>query len=57
VEEGPASDKIVETADAYDVDLIVLGAHGYGPVEKYYVGTTTDKFLMKVARPLLTVKI
>jgi nucleotide-binding universal stress UspA family protein len=57
VEEGPASDKIVETADAYDVDLIVLGAHGYGPVEKYYVGTTTDKVLMKVARPLLTVKI
>jgi nucleotide-binding universal stress UspA family protein len=57
VEEGPASDKIAEAAEAYDVDLVVLGAHGYGPVQKYFVGTTTDKVLTRVARPLLTVKI
>jgi nucleotide-binding universal stress UspA family protein len=57
VEEGPASEKIAECADSYDVDLVVLGAHGYGPVQKHFVGTTTDKILSKVSRPLLTVKI
>jgi len=57
VEEGLASDKIAECANAYDVDLVVLGAHGYGPVQKHFVGTTTDKVLTKVSRPLLTVKI
>jgi nucleotide-binding universal stress UspA family protein len=57
VEEGPASEKILECADAYDVDLLVMGAHGYGPVQKHFVGTTTDKVLAKVSAPLLTVKI
>lgn len=35
VEEGPVSDKIAECAGAYDVDLVILGAHGYGSVEKH----------------------
>jgi nucleotide-binding universal stress UspA family protein len=57
VEEGPVSDKIAECADAYDVNLVILGAHGYGPVEKHFVGTITNKVLTKVSRPILTVKI
>jgi nucleotide-binding universal stress UspA family protein len=57
VEEGPVSDKIAECAEAYDVDLIILGAHGYGPVEKHFVGKTTNKVLAKVSQPTLTVKI
>jgi nucleotide-binding universal stress UspA family protein len=57
VEEGPVSDKIAECAGAYDVDLVILGAHGYGPVEKHFVGTTTNKVLRKLSRPTLTVKI
>ena len=57
VEEGPICDKIVECADAYDVNLVILGAHGYGPVEKHFVGTTTDRVLRKLSLPLLVVKI
>jgi len=57
IEEGPVSEKIAETAEAYDADLIILGAHGYGAVEKHFVGTTTSKVLAKVSRPILTVKM
>jgi nucleotide-binding universal stress UspA family protein len=57
IEEGPASDKIAECAETCDADLVVLGAHGYGPVQKHFVGTTTDKVLSKISRPLMTVKI
>jgi nucleotide-binding universal stress UspA family protein len=57
IEDGPASDKIPECAEANDVDMVVLGAHGYGPVQKHFVGTTTDKVLLKLGRPILTVKI
>lgn len=57
VEDGPPSDKIAESAKAYDVDLVVLGAHGYGPVQKHFVGTTADKVLTKVSNPILTLKI
>jgi nucleotide-binding universal stress UspA family protein len=57
VDEGPVSDKIAECAEAYDVNLVIFGAHGYGPVEKHFVGTTTNKVLTKVSQPILTVKI
>jgi nucleotide-binding universal stress UspA family protein len=57
VEEGPVSDKIAECAGSYDVALVMMGAHGYGPVEKHFVGTTTDKVLTKLSRPILIVKI
>jgi nucleotide-binding universal stress UspA family protein len=57
IEEGAASDKIAACADSYDVDLVVLGAHGYGPVQKHFVGKTTDKVMGNLSRPLLTVKI
>jgi nucleotide-binding universal stress UspA family protein len=57
VEEGPVSDKIAEIAAAHDVNLVILGAHGYGPVEKHFVGTNTDSVLTKLARPMLIVKI
>jgi nucleotide-binding universal stress UspA family protein len=57
VEEGPVSDKIAECAEACDVNLVILGAHGYGPVETHFVGTTTNKVLTKVSQPILTVKI
>jgi nucleotide-binding universal stress UspA family protein len=57
VEQGPVSEKIVESAEAYDADLVVLGSHGYGPVQRHFIGTTTDKVLTKVSRPLLTFRI
>jgi len=57
VEEGPVSDKIAECAVAYDVDIVILGAHGYGPVEKHFVGSTTNRLLTKLLQPMLIVKI
>ncbi len=57
VEEGPAADHIKAFADANDVDMVVLGAHGYGPVQKHFVGKTTDKVLLELDRPVLTVRI
>lgn len=57
VEEGPVSEKIAERARTHDVDLVILGAHGYGPVEKHFLGTTTNKVLTKLSQPTLTVQI
>ena len=57
IDEGSVAEKIAEYAESYNVDLVVLGAHGYGPVQKHFLGTTTDRMLMKVSRPMLTVKI
>ena len=39
-----------------DADLVVLGAHGRGVVRDLFVGSTVDKVLRKLSRPLLIVK-
>jgi nucleotide-binding universal stress UspA family protein len=57
IEEGTPSDHIAACAETHDVDMIVLGAHGYGPVHQHFVGTTTDKVLLNMSRPVMTVKI
>jgi nucleotide-binding universal stress UspA family protein len=57
VEQGPISDTIAACARDSDADLVILGAHGYGPVERHFVGTTTDKVLTNVLQPVLVVKI
>jgi len=57
VEEGRVSDKIVEIADAYDMNLVIAGAHGYGPVEKHFVGKTSNSIIARMSRPMLVVKI
>jgi nucleotide-binding universal stress UspA family protein len=57
IEEGTAHDCLVAAAENYDIDMVVLGAHGYGPVQKHFVGTTTDKIMSSLNRPILTVKI
>jgi nucleotide-binding universal stress UspA family protein len=57
VEEGPVSDKIAECAEACGVNIVILGAPGYGPIETHFVGTIMNKVLTKVSRPILTVKI
>ena len=57
IEDGDAADRIAEVAESQDAGLIVLGAHGYGPVQRHFVGTTTDKVLSGLTRPILTVQV
>jgi nucleotide-binding universal stress UspA family protein len=57
VTEGYASDRISDIAEQKDADLVVLGAHGYGPVQRHMVGTTADKVLSGLSRPVLTVQV
>ncbi len=57
LEEGSPGKAIVDWAEANDVDCVVLGTHGYGSIEKHFVGKASDKVLETLARPTLTVQI
>lgn len=57
LDEGSAAARISEVAEAKDAGLVVLGAHGYGPVQQHFVGTTADKVLSGLTRPVLTVQV
>ena len=48
--------ELVRYAEFVDAGLVVLGAHGGGLVRKLFVGSTVDRVLRKLTRPVLIVK-
>lgn len=56
VEIGAPADKIVSVAKDLDVDLIVVGARGLGAVERFLVGSTSEKVVRHADRPVTVVR-
>ncbi len=56
VQEGHAGDKIVELADKFKNDLIVMGTHGWSSMDKAIMGSTAERIIANAARPILIVK-
>jgi nucleotide-binding universal stress UspA family protein len=55
VDIGRAAGAICRVADAYDADLVVIGAHRYGVVRRA-LGTTAAKVVNRIERPVLVVR-
>ncbi len=53
---GHAHIEIVRHADAIDAGLVLLGDHGGNFARKLFLGSTADKLLRKLSRPVLIVK-
>ncbi len=51
--DGPVSDALLETADAHDASLIVMGAYGHSRIGQMLFGGTTSKLLHNNAAPAL----
>jgi nucleotide-binding universal stress UspA family protein len=56
IEIGSAHAEIVAHANALNAGLVVLGAHGGSFVRELFLGSTADKVLRKLSRPVLIVK-
>ena len=48
--------EILNYAQAHQVDLIVMGTHGRGPVAHVLLGSVTEKVVRKAPCPVLTVR-
>jgi nucleotide-binding universal stress UspA family protein len=48
--------EILAVADERKVDLVVMGAHGHGPVGERLFGSTTSQVVRRSARPVLVVR-
>jgi nucleotide-binding universal stress UspA family protein len=48
--------EILRYARAHDIDLIVMGTHGRGPVEHMLLGSVAEKVVRKAGCPVLTVR-
>jgi nucleotide-binding universal stress UspA family protein len=48
--------EIIRYARAHQIDLIVMGTHGRGPVEHMLLGSVAEKVVRKAGCPVLTVR-
>jgi len=56
VEAGTPHEAILEYADANDIDLVVMGTHGRTGVERYLLGSVTEKVVRLSDAPVVTVR-
>jgi nucleotide-binding universal stress UspA family protein len=56
LEPGTATSAVPRYAEATDADLILLGAHGKGFLQRTMLGSTASRLLRKSKRPVLVVK-
>lgn len=56
VQEGHAGLKIVEIADRFKSDLIVMGTHGWRGMNKALMGSTAERIIAYAQSPVLIVK-
>jgi nucleotide-binding universal stress UspA family protein len=56
VEPGLPDDTVVEYADEHDCDLIVMGTHGRTGLERYLLGSVTERTVRRSTVPVLTVR-
>lgn len=56
VETGAPAATIVAYAESHDIDLIVMGTHGRGTLERMWVGSVTQGVLHRAQCPVVTVR-
>jgi nucleotide-binding universal stress UspA family protein len=53
---GPPHRAILDYVDEHDVDLIVMGTHGRTGLDRYLLGSVTEKVVRLSSVPVLTVR-
>ena len=54
--EGKIAESIVEAAKEIDADLIVMGTHGMGAIERMLLGSTSTEVAQRAPCPVLLVR-
>lgn len=53
--QGPTVEKLLESAEEMDADMLVVGSHGHGALHHLLVGSVSEALLRKARRPVLVV--
>jgi nucleotide-binding universal stress UspA family protein len=56
VESGLPDDAVIEYAEEHGCDLIVMGTHGRTGLERYLLGSVTERTVRRSTVPVLTVR-
>ena len=55
--EGPPSTKIIEYADDVGCDLIVMGTHGRGGLNRLLLGSVAERVVRSATIPVMTIRV
>lgn len=55
--EGVPHETILEYADDADVDVVVMGTHGRSGLDRYLLGSVTERIVRTAEVPVLTVRM
>jgi nucleotide-binding universal stress UspA family protein len=55
VRNGDVRHELLQLVDQEDINLVVMGTHGRGPLTHFILGSTTESILRRVTVPILTV--
>ncbi|WP_027389755.1 universal stress protein [Chrysiogenes arsenatis] len=55
--EGNPYAEIVDYAEKNDVDLIIIGSHGYTGIDRFLLGSVAERVVRKAKCPVLTVRM
>lgn len=56
IAEGPAHQALADAAESFHPDLLVIGAHGKGLLQQFFLGGTASRILVRAACPVLVVR-
>jgi nucleotide-binding universal stress UspA family protein len=54
--DGDPASVIVDTAEAHDIDLIIMSTYGRSGLARWWLGSVTEKVLRATTRPILIVR-
>ncbi|HHM23969.1 MAG TPA: universal stress protein [Bacteroidetes bacterium] len=57
VRDGKPEDEILQYADEKKIDLIVMATHGLSGLDRFLLGSTTERVIRKAKCPVLSVKL
>lgn len=57
IEEGVPHRSILEYTDAEGIDLVVMGTHGRSGLDRYLLGSVTERTVRGAKVPVLTVRV
>jgi nucleotide-binding universal stress UspA family protein len=55
-EQGYPASVILEVIDKENIDLVVMGSHGYGPIAGSVLGSVSQRVVQRAKCPVLIVK-
>lgn len=53
---GRAFEGILKSSSKYDIDLVVMGSHGFSGFQELFIGSTTEKIVRTSESPVLVIK-